>query len=120
VFKGLGNIASLVKQAQEMGAKMQEMTEELRHQRTTGTAGGGLVTVEANGLAEVLSVRLDPKLFEQGDRELAEDLITAAVGQALVKAKEMHVEAMKSLTGGVDMPGMTDALARLTGGPGPG
>jgi nucleoid-associated protein EbfC len=120
VFKGLGNFASILKQAQEMGSRMQALSDELRTKRATGAAGGGLVEVEVNGLSEVLQVRLDPKLFAGGDRELAEDLVLAAVNQALAKAKELHVEAMQSLTGGIDMPGLNDALARLTGGPGPG
>ncbi len=117
MFKGLGNLANLgalVKQAQQMGGKMQQIAETLRTQRAEGAAGGGLVTVEVNGLGEVLACRIDPTLA--GDREMIEDLLPAAVNQAQVKAKALHAEAMKSLADGVDMPAIDDLLSQLSGG----
>ena len=72
MFKGLGNLAnlgSLVKQAQEMGSKMQAIGEELKTRRATGTAGGGLIEVDVNGLAEVLAVRIDPGWWRKGPRD---------------------------------------------------
>jgi len=120
LFKGIGNLASLVKQAQEMGARMQALTGELRGRRVSGFAGGGMVEVEANGLQEIMRVRIDSKLIEQQDRELIEDLTVAAVNQALEKAREMHTEAMKSLAGGMDLSGLEGVLAKLTGGGAPG
>ena len=99
VFKGLGNLANLgalMKQAQEMGGKMQAIQEELKTKRATGAAGGGLVEVDVNGLAEVLAVRIDPSLVEKGDREMIEDLLPAAFNAAQQKAKQMHAEAMQS------------------------
>ena len=119
MFKGLGNLANLgalVKQAQQMGGKLQEITETLKTKRAEGTAGGGLVTVEVNGLGEVLSCRIDPSLVASGDRELIEDLLPAAVNQAVEKSKKLHAEAVSSLTAGVDMPGLSSMLAQLTGG----
>jgi DNA-binding YbaB/EbfC family protein len=121
VFKGLGNLANLgalVKQAQEMGTKMQALAEELKTKRATGAAGGGLVEVEVNGLGEVLAVRIDPSLIAKQDREMIEDLLPAAFNAAAQKAKQLHAEAMKSLTGGMQLPGLEDALSQLTGTPG--
>ena len=120
MFKGLGNLAnvgSLLKQAQEMGGRMQALQNELRGKRATGSAGGGLVEVEVNGLADVLAVRIDPSLIEKGEREMIEDLLPAAFRAAQQKAREMHAEAMQSLAGGANMPGLQEALAKLTENP---
>ena len=113
MFKGLGNIGNIMKQAQEMGGKMQQMTEELKTKRVVGNAGGGMVEVEANGLGEALSVRIDPSLIEKQDRELLEDLLPAAINSAQQKAKALHAEQMQSLTGGINLPGMNELLGGL-------
>ena len=117
MFKGLGNLANLanvIKQAQQMGGKMQALAETLKTKRAEGTAGGGLVRVEVNGLGEMLSCSIDPSLA--GDREMIEDLLPAAVNQAQAKAKQLYAEEMKSLAEGVDMPALNDVLAQLSGG----
>jgi DNA-binding YbaB/EbfC family protein len=119
VFKGLGNLANLgalMKQAQEMGTRMQAVQEELRGKRATGAAGGGLVEVDVNGLAEVLAVRIDPSLIERGDREMIEDLLPAAFNAAQQKARQLHAEAMRSVTGGLSLPGLEDAISQLAAG----
>jgi DNA-binding YbaB/EbfC family protein len=121
VFKGLGNLAnlgSILKQAQEMGSRMQALQGELRGKRVTGAAGGGLVEVDLNGLGEALAVRIDPALVEKGEREMIEDLLPAAFQAAQQKARELHAEAMQSLNGGVNLPGLQEALTQLTGGSG--
>ena len=82
MFKGLANLGALLKQAQQIGGQMGQITEEMRKRRVTGTAGGGMVEVEVNGLMEVLRCRIDPQLSAQNDRELIEDLVVAAVNQA--------------------------------------
>jgi DNA-binding YbaB/EbfC family protein len=118
VFKGLGNLANigaLLKQAQEMGGRMQAIQQELREKRATGSAGGGLVEVDVNGLAEVLAVRIDPALVAKGDREMIEDLLPSAFNAAQKKAKELHEEAIKSLTGGLPISGLQDALSQFAG-----
>lgn len=124
MLKGLGNLANLgtmFKQAQEMGGKMQALTEELKTKRATGSAGGGLVEVDVNGIAEVLAVRIDPSLVEKGDREMIEDLLPAAFNAAHAKAKALHAEAIQAIAGGVNMPGLEEALSQLSGNPdGPG
>ena len=105
-----------MKQAQEMQSKLQGANEELKSKRVTGSAGGGLVEVDANGLGEVLSVRIDPTLLEKGDQEMIEDLLPSAFNLASAKVKELHADAMKSLTDGVDLPGLSDALTAFMGG----
>ena len=112
MLKGISNLASIVKQAQQMGGKMQDVTAQLKAKQVTGSAGGGLVEVEANGLGEVLKVRIDETLQ---DREMLEDLLPAAINQASEKAKQLHMEMMQSLTDGFDMPGLNDAITQLTG-----
>ena len=117
MFKGLGNLAnlgSLMKQAQEMSGKMQQLTQELKSKRVTGSAGAGLVEVEANGLGEILAVRIEPTLFDRQDRELVEDLLPAAINAAQNKAKELYAEQMQSLTGGLNLPGLSEVFGQTS------
>lgn len=123
MFKGLANLANLgtlLKQAQQMESKLQQLNEELKTQRATGTAGGGLVAVDVNGLGEVLACRVDASLVQGGDRELLEDLLPAAINQAVAKSKQLHAQAMKSMTEGLNLPGLDEMLARLGGSNQPG
>lgn len=115
MFKGLGNLGSLIKQAQQIGGQMGQMTEEMKKRRVVGSAGGGMVEIEVNGLMEVLRCHIDPQLVTQNDLEMLEDLIVSAVNQAIAKGKQMHMDAVRDLTGGLSVPGLTDALARFTG-----
>lgn len=116
VFGQLGNLASMIRQAQQIGGRLEGLNETLRAKRANGSAGGGLVEVEVNGLQEVLACRIDPGLFAQGDRELIEDLVRGATNDAIAKARQFHADAMKELMGGADLPGLNEALAKLTGG----
>lgn len=115
MFKGLSNLGSLLRHAQEISGRMKGLNDELRARRATGSAGGGMVEVELNGLLEVLRCRIDPQLVAQGDREMIEELVTTALNQAIAKGKQLHVEAMKSLTGGLEVPGLDAALGNLMG-----
>ena len=118
VFKSLGNLANigaLMKQAQEMSGRMQALQEELKTKRATGAAGGGLIEVEVNGMGEALAVRIEPSLVAKGDREMIEDLLPAAFNAAQAKAKQLHAEAMQTLAGGLQIPGLSDALGQLGG-----
>jgi nucleoid-associated protein EbfC len=118
MFKGLGNLANigaLMKQAQEMGGRMKAIQEELKTKKATGSAGGGLVEVDVNGLGEALAVRIDPSLVEKGEREMIEDLLPAAVNAAQSKARQMHAEAIQGLTGGLPIGGLADVLSQLPG-----
>jgi hypothetical protein len=118
MFKGLGQIASFMKQAQEIQGRMKELQESMRHLKVEGTAGGGMVAVEVNGHQQLLGCRIEPALFESGDREMVEDLVVAAVNQALEKVKQAASEEMTKLAGGMDIPGLSDALSRLGQGGG--
>ena len=115
MFKNLANIGNLMRQAQEMGGKMQEVNAKLKSQKVTASAGGGMVEVEMNGLGQVLRLVIEPELVEKNEREMLEDLIPAAVNDAIQKAKLLHVEEMKSLTNGIDVPGLDSAIEKLTG-----
>jgi hypothetical protein len=107
---GLG---SIMKQAQEIGGKMKEMNEELKGVRIKGSAGAGMVEIEANGQMEFLSCRIDPKLIADGDQELLEDMVTTAANDAIAKARQAHSEAMQSVTGGMDLPGLQEAMDKM-------
>jgi DNA-binding YbaB/EbfC family protein len=100
------NIGKMMKQAQQMQAKMAEMQEELAKKEVEGTSGGGMVTVKMNGQQEVLSVRIEADVFEEGDREMLEDLVVAAVNEARRAALELAKSEMSKITGGLPIPGM--------------
>ena len=119
MFKGIGQLASLLKNAGEIQGRMQEMQEGLKRLRVTGTAGGGMVTVEMNGQQQLLSCRIEESLFSSGDREMVEDLAVAAVNQALDKVRQAAAEEMSRFAGGFDVPGLGDALAKFGGSGGP-
>lgn len=119
MLKGLGNLANLgqvMQQAQEMGAKMKQVQQEMRGKKVTGAAGGGMVEVDMNGLSETLAVRIDPSLIEKADREMIEDLLPAAINDASQKAKQLHAEGMQEAAGGLNLPGLGDMLGELGGG----
>jgi DNA-binding YbaB/EbfC family protein len=119
LFKGLGglaNIGAVIKQAQQMGGRLKTLNNELRVKRATGSAGGGLIEVDMNGLAEVLAVRIDQTLIARGDKEMIEDLLPSAFNAAHLKAKELHAEAMQSMTAELNLPGLSEALNQLGAG----
>ncbi len=115
MLRSLSGLANVMKQAQEMGSKMQAISEKLRAMRTSGQAGGGMIEIEVNGLAEVLAVRIDDALFQRGDREMIEDLLPAAFNAAHAKAKELHQQAIAEMTSDLNLPGLEQALGNLTG-----
>jgi hypothetical protein len=94
---------------------MKGLNDQLRARRATGSAGGGMVEIEVNGLLEVLRCHVDQQLVEQGDREMIEDLVATALNQAIANGKQLHMEAMKSLTGDLEVPGLDAALENLVG-----
>ncbi len=119
MFKGLGNLANLMKQASEIQSKMGTMQEQLGEIKVEGTAGGGMVTVEATGHQKVTAIRIEQSLLDDNDKEMLEDLVLAATNQALDKAKQAAAEQMKGLTGDMDVPGLGDALEKFGLGGGP-
>ncbi|HET9312785.1 MAG TPA: YbaB/EbfC family nucleoid-associated protein [Nitrospira sp.] len=102
----LGNMANLVKQAQAMQAQMAKLQEEAATKTVTGTAGGGMVSVTANGGMEIVSVVINPEAVKSGDVDMLQDLVLAASNDALKKARQMMADQMKSVTGGMNIPGL--------------
>lgn len=100
-MKGLGD---LMKKAQEMKASMDRLQEELSTREVEAGAGGGMVTVVATGAQEIASVKIDPSVIDPEEREMLQDLIQAAVNEALRKSKEMMQEEMGKITGGLPVP----------------
>ncbi|MCA9039156.1 MAG: YbaB/EbfC family nucleoid-associated protein [Planctomycetaceae bacterium] len=113
MFKGLGNMAGMFKQVQEMQSRMKEMQEGLAKLRVSATSGGDLVKVEVTGEMKLTSVEIDASLIESGDKEMIEDLVVSAANLAMEKMKAAHQEEMAKVTGGMDLPGMGDALSQL-------
>lgn len=113
MFKGLGQLGSLLKNAREIQQRMQSVQDALKRVRVTGEAGGGMVAVEINGQQQVLSCRIDPQLFAGGDREVLEDLVVAACNQALDKVRQSTAEEMSKMAGGLDLPELNEALSNL-------
>jgi nucleoid-associated protein EbfC len=101
-----GNMGNIMKQAQAMQEQLMKIQEQVAAKTVDGTAGGGMVTVTANGAMHIVGVKIDPEILKSGDVEMLQDLIVAAAGEALRKAKEMMTEEMKSVTGGLRIPGL--------------
>jgi nucleoid-associated protein EbfC len=96
----------MMKQAQQLQTKMLAMQEELGNKTVTVQVGGGMVEVVANGRQEVLSLRLDPEVVNPDDTDMLQDLILAAVNDALNRSREMVSDEMAKLTGGMKIPGL--------------
>ena len=101
--KGLGNI---LKQAQQMHSKIAQLQEEMAGKTVEASSGGGMVNVVMNGKQEVLSVRIDPEVVNKEDIEMLQDLLVAAMNEAIRKSQEMMAEEMKKITGGLSIPGI--------------
>ena len=108
MFKGLGNMTQMLKTAQkqvgQMQKKMEEVQKELKERVVEGSSGGGMVTAYANGDQELLSVKLDPEVVDKDDVDMLQDLIVAAVGQAMQKSKEIREEESKKVMGSLGLP----------------
>jgi hypothetical protein len=128
MFGNLGNLTSLLRNApeimrqmQQMQGRMAELKENLSKVRVEGSAGGGMVKVEASGQQKILRVSVEESLLNSNDREMLEDLLVAATNQALEKAREAAAQEMTRLAGDVDLSGVGDMLSKLGigGGNGP-
>ena len=102
----LANMGNILKQAQAMQAQMAKVQEQASVKIVTGTAGGGSVTVTANGAMQLLGIVIDPEVVKSGDVEMVQDLVMAASNDALHKAREMMANEMKAVTGGMNVPGL--------------
>jgi hypothetical protein len=97
---------SMMKQAQKLQAKMAEMQAELGNRMVSAQAGGGMVEATVNGRQELLSLRIDKEVVSSDDVEMLQDLILAAVNEALNRSREMMAAEMSKLTGGMQIPGL--------------
>jgi DNA-binding YbaB/EbfC family protein len=98
------NIGQMMKQAQAMQAKMQEMQAALERTEVTGVAGGGMVEVTVTGKGEMRRIKIDPKLVDPADVGMLEDLIVAAANDARAKVEQHMQSEMSKLTGGLQLP----------------
>ncbi len=98
------NIGKMMKQAQEMQAKMAEMQESLGAMEITGEAGAGMVKVSLTGKGALKALKIDPSLFSEEEAEVVEDLIVAAHADAKARTDEKMQDEMKKLTGGLGLP----------------
>ena len=94
----------MLQDAQAMQSRLEQMQNELQQKSVSGSAGGGMVTVEADGRGQIKRVKLDPTAVNPADLEMLEDLIVIAVGDAQKKAQELAQEEMSKLTGGLNLP----------------
>lgn len=102
------DMSAIMQQAQQMQQNMARIQDELARKKVTGTAGGGMVTVTANGKSEILSLVIEPAIIVEKDAGMLQDLIVAATNDALRKAREMGKADMGKLTGGLNLPGLSN------------
>jgi nucleoid-associated protein EbfC len=96
---------SMMKQAQKMQAKMAAVQEGLKDERLESSAGGGMVKVTISGELEILSIAIDPSAVDPDDVEMLQDMVTAAVNEAIRSAQELAATRMNDVTGGMNIPG---------------
>lgn len=101
--KGFGD---MMKQVQKMQARMMELQEELNAKEVEGSAGGGMVKAIVTGKGDLKAVKIDPQVIKDGDIEMLEDLIVAAITQAQESATKLNQDTMSELTGGMNIPGL--------------
>ena len=103
-MKGMGN---MMKQAQKLQSQMMKLQEELAEKTVESSSGGGMVTVVANGRQQIVSIQIEDEVVDPDDVEMLQDLVLAAVNDALTKAQEMVSSEMGKLTGGLNIPGLS-------------
>ena len=104
MMKGMAN---MMKQAQKLQSKMLQMQEELAKRTVEASAGGGMVKVVANGKQQIVSIQIETEVVDPEDVEMLQDLVQAAVNDALTRSQEMVNAEMSKLTGGLSIPGLT-------------
>ncbi len=105
-MKGFNPMGGLMKQAQEFQKKMAQVQEDLRTRVVEGTAGGGMVKAMVNGRLELVALKIEREVVDPGEVDMLQDLIIAAVSQAVKKARELADAEMGKITGGLSVPGM--------------
>lgn len=101
-----GMAGMMRRQLEELQGRMLEAQQELENQTVVGSAGGGAVRVTITGQQRVVKVEIDPAALEGGDRELLQDMITAAMNEAITKSQELAAQKMNAVTGGLNLPGL--------------
>lgn len=101
-----GNMGNILKQAQAMQERLGKIQEEAAAKTVEASAGGGMVTVTVNGAMQVTKVTIDQEVMKSEDPEMLQDLLVAATNEALRKAKDLMAEEVKSITGGIGIPGL--------------
>ena len=96
----------LMKQAKVMQKKMEEMKEELAQKEIKVSSGGGMIEITVNGQQEIKEIKIEPDVIDANEKEMLEDLLLAAVNEALRQSKELATQEMSKLTGGVNVPGL--------------
>ena len=102
-MKGMGN---MMKQAQQLQSKMMKLQEELADKTVESSSGGGMIKVAANGRQQIISIQIEKEVVDPDDVEMLQDLVLAAINDALAKAQEMVSSEMGKLTGGLNIPGL--------------
>ena len=103
---GPSNMHSMIKQAQKMQEDMAAKQAELEEREYDVSAGGGVINVKINGKKEIMSVNIDPDVIDPDDKETLEDLIVAAVNEAIKKVESVSADEMQKITGNMSIPGM--------------
>jgi len=101
-----GGIGNIMKQAQQMQRRMADLQEELEKKHVEASAGGGMVTAVVTGKQELVELKIDPTVVDPDDVEMLQDLVTAAVNEAIKKSQQMAQEEMGQITGGMNIPGL--------------
>lgn len=102
----LKNLSNILRQAQKVQERIAQIQEEMGSKLVDASAGGGMVKAVANGKQEIVSIEIDPEIAVSGDKEMIQDLVVAAVNEALRKSKELFNQEVSKLTGGFSIPGI--------------
>jgi DNA-binding YbaB/EbfC family protein len=104
---GRGGMGNIMKQAQMMQKRMAQVQQELEERRIEASAGGGMVTAVVSGKQQLLALTIDPKAVDPDDVEMLQDLVVAAISEALKQSQQLAQEEMAKVTGGMNIPGLT-------------
>ncbi len=113
MFKNLTGMAQLLRHSGSIAQRIQEVREQLAAETVKGAAGADMIHVEVNGLGEVLRLRIADELYARDDHELLEELIVVAMNDALTKVRKLHIDKLREATGGIEIPGLDDAISGL-------
>lgn len=105
-FPGMGNMGGMMKQVQKMQKQMEELQAQLEEKEVEASAGGGAVVAVANGKKQIVSITIDKDVVDPDDVDMLEDLVMAAVNEALRSAEDYVAKEMSKITGGMNIPGM--------------